>query len=90
MQEVGLDFFQQGAHALAQHARQQLVELTQLEPIVPDSPAWYGSMAHVPLPPGDRAKLQDALWRQYGIEVPIVDWDGRRYIRVSCHLYNTP
>ena len=90
MQQVGLDFFQTGAHALAQYARQQLVELTQLEPIVPDSPAWYGSMAHVPLPPGDRAKLQDALWEQNGLEVPIIDWNGRRYIRVSCHLYNTP
>ncbi len=89
LQQVGLGFFQTGAHALAQYARQQLVELTQLQPIVPDSPAWYGSMAHVPLPPGDRANLQDALWQQHHIEVPIVEWNGRRYIRVSCHLYNT-
>jgi isopenicillin-N epimerase len=89
LQEVGLDFFQTGAHTLAQYARQRLVELTQLEPLVPDSPAWYGSMAHVPLPPGDRARLQEALWQQHHIEVPIVDWNGRRYIRVSCHLYNT-
>ena len=90
IQSAGLEFFQSGAHALAQYARQQLVAVTKLDPIVPDSPAWYGSMAHVPLPPGDRAKLQDALWEQHGIEVPIVDWNGRRYIRVSCHLYNSP
>ena len=90
MKSAGLDFFQTGAHALAQYARQRLVELTQLEPIIPDSPAWYGSMAHVPLPPGDRAKLQDALWHQHHIEVPIVHWNDRRSIRVSCHFYNTP
>jgi len=90
MQQVGLDFFQNGSHALAEYARKRLVELTQLEPIVPDSPDWYGSMAHIPLPPGDRAKLQDALWQRYSIEVPVVDWNGRRYIRVSCHLYNGP
>jgi isopenicillin-N epimerase len=90
MNGAGLEFFRQGAHALAQYARQRLVELTQLEPIVPDSPDWYGSMAHVPLPPGDRAKLQDILWQQHRIEVPIVDWNGRRYIRVSCHFYNKP
>ncbi|MFN0018460.1 MAG: aminotransferase class V-fold PLP-dependent enzyme [Pirellulaceae bacterium] len=90
MQEVGLEFFQSGSHALAQYARHRLVELTQLEPIIPDSPTWYGSIAHVPLPPGDRAKLQEALWQQHHIEVPIVDWNGRRFIRVSCHLYNTP
>lgn len=90
MREVGLDFFQKGSHALAQYARQRLVELTKLEPIVPDSSIWYGSMAHIPLPPGNRVALQDALWRQHGIEVPIVEWHGRRFIRVSCHLYNTP
>jgi isopenicillin-N epimerase len=65
------------------------VQLTGLVPIVPDDGAWYGSMAHVPLPSGNRRALQDALWREHGIEVPIVDWNGRRWIRVSCHLYNT-
>jgi isopenicillin-N epimerase len=60
-----------------------------LEPLVPDSDEWYGSMAHVPLPPGDAKPLQEALWRKHGIEVPIVDWNGGRYVRVSCHLYNT-
>ena len=56
---------------------------------MPDSEEWYGSMAHVPLPPGEAKPLQDALWRQHGIEVPIVEWSGGRYVRVSCHLYNT-
>ena len=87
---VGLDNFRRGSHALAQYARQRLTELTQREPIVPDDPAWYGSMAHVPLPPGDKYALQERLWRGSGIEVPIVDFAGGRYIRVSCHLYNTP
>jgi isopenicillin-N epimerase len=86
---LGQPEFAGRTHALAQYARQQLVELTGLEPIVPDDPAWYGSMAHVPLPPGDRRALQDALWREHGIEVPIIDWNNRRWIRVSCHLYNT-
>jgi isopenicillin-N epimerase len=86
---LGQQEFARHTHQLAQYARQQLVQLTGLEPIVPDDPAWYGSMAHVPLPPGNRRALQDALWREYGIEVPIVDWNGRRWIRVSCHLYNT-
>jgi selenocysteine lyase/cysteine desulfurase len=29
------------------------------------------------------------LWRRHRIEVPIVNWHGRRSIRVSAHLYNT-
>ena len=44
-------------------------------------------MAHVPLPPGDTIPLQQALWDRHGIEVPIVPWNDRRYVRVSCHLY---
>ena len=72
---------------------------------MPDDPAWYGSMAHVPLPAarsprkdveGQRADegcpvsnpLQHTIWRELGIEVPIVEFRGTRYIRVSCHLYN--
>jgi isopenicillin-N epimerase len=65
------------------------MELTGLTPIVPDDPQWYGSMAHVPLPPGDAKTLQRALWQEHRIEVPIVAWNGGRYVRVSCHLYNT-
>jgi isopenicillin-N epimerase len=125
LENVGLDFFRQRTHWLAQYARQMLLEMTAdhrrhlaprdalvsrsettaMEPLVPDDAAWYGSMAHVPLPPPkDRGSapailrsdetspvsnpLQHTIWRQLGIEVPIVDFRGQRYIRVSCHLYN--
>lgn len=89
LEAYGLERFRAETHTLAQYARQRLVELTGLEPIVPDDAAWYGSMAHVPLPPGDARSLQRALWERHRIEVPIVAWKERRYIRVSCHLYNT-
>ncbi len=90
---LGVDGFRRGSHALAQYARQRV--LSQFanpphEPLVPDDPAWYGSMAHIPLPPGDKYELQAQLWRQFGIEVPIVEFRGQRYVRVSCHAYNTP
>ena len=67
---------------------------------MPDDLAWYGSMAHVPLPPPRGSKvvsetscaignpLPNIIFRELGIEVPIVEFGGRRYIRVSCHLYN--
>ena len=90
---VGIDHFRRGSHALAQYAREKILGLVgnlPYEPLVPDDPAWYGSMAHVPLPPGDKHELQDSLWRRFAIEVPIVEFRGRRYVRVSCHLYNTP
>lgn len=50
LEEVGLASFRARTHFLAQYARRRLVEVTQLEPEVPDDPAWYGSMTHIPLP----------------------------------------
>src|SRR5262249_49802693 len=95
LEQVGLDAFRARTHWLAQYARRRLVQHFQLDPLVPDDPAWYGSMAHVPLGPATSEEtcavsnpLQHTIWRGLGIEVPIVDFRGSRYIRVSCHLYN--
>ena len=86
---VGLEYFRDRCHALARYARQQLAESIGIAPPYPDSRQWYGTMALVPLPDGDAGQLQRALWLEDGMEVPIVDFEGRRFIRVSCHLYNT-
>jgi len=95
LEGIGLESFRARTHWLAQYARRRLVEMTQLEPIVPDDAQWYGSMAHVPLSATSTNEtcavsnpLQHVIWQKLGIEVPIVDFRGRRYIRVSCHLYN--
>lgn len=90
LESYGWERFRKATHDLAQYARHALVDAFRLTPIIPDDPAWYGTMAHVPLPPGDARSLQVALWQQYQIEVPIVAWNGARYVRVSCHLYNDP
>ena len=95
LEQTGIDRFRARTHWLAQYARRRIVELTGLEPLVPDADAWYGSMAHVPLSAttsDDQCAvsnpLQHTIWQRFGIEVPIVDFHGRRYVRVSCHLYN--
>ena len=99
LEQVGLPAFRSRTHWLAQYARRRLLELTGGQPLVPDEPAWYGSMAHVPLPPPAGCKvggescpisnpLQNTIWQRFGIEVPVVEFRGTRYLRVSCHLYN--
>jgi hypothetical protein len=56
-----------------------------------------GSMATVPLPPpldqlseADSANLQRKLHNEYRIEVPIMRWDGKCYLRPCCQIYNVP
>ena len=92
MESIGIPAFQQRAHFLARSARQKLVEAFGTEPIMPDSPEWYGSMAHVPLPTAGATpydQLQQKLWTDFGIEIPIIDFNDRWFVRVSTHLYNS-
>ncbi len=97
LERFGWEAFREQTHDLARYARQRIVELTGLEPAVPDSRDGFGSMISLPLPAsgdpipkqGQQDRLQIELWQRFGIEVPIVHWRGERLIRVSCHLYNT-
>jgi isopenicillin-N epimerase len=86
--QLGWSIFRARTHFLANYARNRIIELTGLEPQTPDSDQWYGSMVGLPLPPGNAADLQNALWQQYKIETPVIEHNGQRSIRVSCHVYN--
>jgi isopenicillin-N epimerase len=87
--------FRSLSHRLVDHARGKITGLTGLAPIGAPPREWYGTMIALPLPDrvgevlhGHIHPLQAALWDRFQIEVPIVNWNGRRHIRVSCHLYN--
>ena len=76
-------------HSLAQYAREHITALTHLPPLSPDSTDWYMQMFTVPLPPCDAAKLKTRLYDEFKIEVPIITWHDRPFIRVSIQAYNT-
>jgi isopenicillin-N epimerase len=88
LERFGFPAFRRRTHELVRLARTRIEQLTCLAALVPDDSAWYGSMIALPLPPGPCEPLQAALWERFRIEVPIVDWQGMRLVRVSCHLYN--
>ena len=87
-ERVGISSFRQRTQYLASVAEEMLCDEFGTQPIGKRSQGWYASMAHVPLPPGDHSRLQQGLWEEYRIEVPIILFDDHWYIRVSCHLYN--
>ncbi len=47
-----------------------------------------GSMAVIPLSGKDAEALQNTLFQQYKIEVPVVPWQQTRLVRISAQLYN--
>lgn len=75
-------------HALARWTADELAELTGLPPLT-TSDRWYGQMVTVPLPAGDALALKQRLYGEYGVEVPIVTWRDRRFVRISVQGYTT-
>ena len=81
----------QQCHLLLQETGRRIGALTGLPPIYPDEAGFYHQMASIPLPPLSDAKaFKTHLYQTYHLEVPIVEWNGRPFIRVSIQGYNTP
>lgn len=83
--------------ALALEARDLLCATLGVEAPAPDD--MIGALAAVPLPDGDGGyapplyldALQERLWVEHRIEVPIIPWPRppKRLVRVSAQLHNT-
>jgi isopenicillin-N epimerase len=95
----GWPALQASNHALARRARDLLCEALGVPHPAPDG--MLGSLASVPLPDGDGRPpgppafidpLQDLLFREHAIEVPVFSWPAppRRLIRVAAQAYNAP
>lgn len=83
-------------HALAAWAQRELCARWGVEPMSPADGSMLASMAAVRIPQGAEARfaspaaLQAALYDRERVEIPVIDWQGRWHIRVSCHLHTTP
>ena len=96
LESVGLERFRDQCHLLARYAGQLLQQRVGAIPLAQDHE--YGTMLTLELPqisqvrhqPGTPHPLQLRLAEEFRIEVPIVEWQNRLHIRVSCHMYNTP
>lgn len=74
-------------HALARYAQEAILALTGLPPLSDET--WYAQMVSAPLPTCDVETLKTRLYDEYSVEVPMVEWDEKQYVRVSIQGYNT-
>jgi len=80
----------QTCHRLVQQAMHRICELTGLAPLYPDHAGFYHQMATIPLPPiADLLALKQRLYEEYRVEIPLLEWHGCPYIRISIQAYNT-
>jgi isopenicillin-N epimerase len=81
---------QERCHALAASTRARINALTGLDPICPDSAAWFRQLVSIRLPEMDLNDLSQRLLEGYRIEVPMIHWPGYpNFVRVSFQAYNS-
>jgi isopenicillin-N epimerase len=71
-------------HELTRRARNEL----GLEPLTPDGDGFFGQMVTLRLPDDSPEDLQERLYGEHRIEVPVFDREDGRYIRPSFQGYN--
>lgn len=77
-------------HGLLQEAIDRICLLTGLESVYAGTDA-FRQMAVAPLPLiSDLKRMKAELYQAYRVEVPLVEWNGRHFIRVSVQGYNSP
>ncbi len=85
--------FRAAHHSLVQAGREVIAQALGVDLPHPDDSRMYGSMATIPLPctAEQVPVLFDAIRHQDGIEVPILVWDQRPWVRISGFAgYNHP
>jgi len=76
-------------HELVSDAEARIRELTGLPSLYADD-SWFAQMVAARLPADtDILALKQYLYDGHHIEVPLIDWNGDRLIRVSVQGYNT-
>lgn len=88
LQAAPIAAFRNRGHYLAKRGAEMVNAITGYEP-VGDVDRWYRTMVPAELPPGEALQFRDAIWRRAKIHVPIIAWGDRRFVRISCHLYNS-
>jgi isopenicillin-N epimerase len=76
-------------HTLLRQAIQGICDLTGLAPLYPLESDFYSQMGIAPLPRSDLVVLKSRLYDEYKIEVPLVEWQDRHFVRISIQGYNT-
>ncbi|MBI5950319.1 MAG: aminotransferase class V-fold PLP-dependent enzyme [Chloroflexi bacterium] len=75
---------------LAGDAQRRICELTGIPPIHSDDASWFSQMSAALLPVDtDIAMLKSRLYDEYRIEVPLIEWNKIKLIRVSIQGYNS-
>lgn len=91
LRALGPARYREWIRALALDAACRLAAAWRVELPAPD--AMLGAMVTLPLPAAlqgrNAAAIHDALWERWRVEVPVLEIDGRLWVRISGQVYNS-
>jgi isopenicillin-N epimerase len=77
-------------HMLLRDALSRVCELVGLPPLYPLESDFYSQMAIAPLPGNvDLTVLKARLYDEFKVEVPLIQWQDKKFVRISIQGYNT-
>lgn len=89
MQERNWDEVQNECHDLLRQGIEQICNLVNMSPLYPLDSDFYGQMGIAPLPFSDLAVLKSRLYDEHKIEVPLIQWQDKQFVRISVQGYNS-
>jgi len=90
MRDHNWDEVRRECHALLRRAIERICALTGMPPLYPLDSDFYSQMAIAPLPSStDLTSLKARLYDEYQVEVPLIQCQDRKFVRVSIQGYNT-
>lgn len=75
-------------HNLLRQTLERIGDLTGLLPLYPLDSDFYSQMGIAQLPPSDLPVLKSRLYDEFRVEVPLIQWQDKQFIRVSIQAYN--
>jgi isopenicillin-N epimerase len=76
-------------HHLLKECIRQISDLVKIPPAYPLDSDFYYQMGIAPIPPSNLDELKTRLYNEYRIEVPLIQWQERQFVRISMQGYNT-
>lgn len=90
MEEQHWDEVRRICHERLRWTVERVCALAGKDPLYPLDSDLYHQMAIAPLPETtDLQRLKDRLYEEFQVEVPLIEWNGNKFLRVSVQGYNT-
>ena len=80
--------YQESCKKIIQGTYSEFQSVLNTEPISAGK-EWLAQLVAHPLPKNIPSNLKKRLWEEYQIEIPVFEWNGQEFVRVSIQVYNT-